>query len=1022
MRGSDSWARTQEALEKMVAHDSNTLESPTSGMLSSPMNTTDENNDGVLKLRPNHHKHRHHKQHHKHHRHHRSDSQNDVDTASIGFTAGSEPSDSSIPDPQLVEASANPLTVDNADDAALDNRKENSGSQILGPAMDLDDGTSASIEAASAAGDAASVDPKEDSQWQIPSPVMDSDEGIVTSMAAVNDSLSLPQATGSDSNNSIMSSGLTKQHRHHKHHHSKSKRVSHMLRKAGTHQATSPSKLGTQDVGSHATADLGGTVGVNSSKSAKENVTLQFTRSSGSVVSWGSGTSAAEASTRARASGLKRMRSVLGDILKEVQEPAEQEQSTSDDKSSDKDPAEDEKATDEKSASDKKSEKTTDEKSASETTTDEKSASNEKSSSDKKSAAPPAAPAAAPAAPAAAPATASQEKEKQAKNGKMGSPEEEEKKVEILEDEIEEETHSEGLAEMLGGIKMNIVRLNERVRAMHEELKDGVTLEEPDTDLTVVHPLSTTMQCIINLTIQYFLIYTAFAVVCSFQDCMGISNTMAYQALKSACDTVIYAPMLCVLFLGTRMRALQITQGKGDPPMFAQIAMQVCTWAVLIQTSLALAIPLFTGQAAQLDDDGNVIPVSQNPAVAGLLMLTKYAAMLGQYIGISVICVAVFMMDARTLKAEPRDLWDNPETSEVEYSPPVSPAVSCTMNLTAQFFAVYLAYSIVTTLIQFFRPGSDFSDTMLRWKGVLDVAKYTVNMAPMLCILFIGARMRALQLDPKNGNPQAWAQMCFYLCTYSILVQTLMVILVPVLGLAEPEKNPLVKGDVKFVAKEGVMNFILSGVRLVALLCLYGGFTAVIFSVIIIEAPRGKVTPPVSPTMQCVICLTMQYFFVYLCLFVALLMHEHVRPVMTTLHVLEAAENTIKFCPMLAVLFVGTRMRALELSKQKGSPQCWAQDAMYIASAATLAQLCLALLLGIFVGGVEADENGNPRVEIRWMPGRALVDFLRCLTFIGLYGGVVTVIISVLIISPDSAHCAKGGFIAIPQIVMLRDY
>merc|ERR1719324_1958511 len=117
--------------------------------------------------------------------------------------------------------------------------------------------------------------------------------------------------------------------------------------------------------------------------------------------------------------------------------------------------------------------------------------------------------------------------------------------------------------------------------------------------------------------------------------------------------------------------------------------------------------------------------------------------------------------------------------------------------------------------------------------------------------------------------------------------------------------------------------------------------------------------------------LTIQYFFVTLMLFLTQTYSEVRRqqlPLIT--RTLEASEATVKFCPMLAVLFVGTRMRALELSKQKGSPQCWAQDAMYIASAATLAQLCLALLLGIFVGGVEADENGNPRVEIRWMPGR----------------------------------------------------
>ena len=35
----------------------------------------------------------------------------------------------------------------------------------------------------------------------------------------------------------------------------------------------------------------------------------------------------------------------------------------------------------------------------------------------------------------------------------------------------------------------------------------------------------------------------------------------------------------------------------------------------------------------------------------------------------------------------------------------------------------------------------------------------------MLCVLFLGARMRALQMDPKHGNPQRWAQNCFFLCT-----------------------------------------------------------------------------------------------------------------------------------------------------------------------------------------------------------------------------------------------------------------
>jgi hypothetical protein len=78
---------------------------------------------------------------------------------------------------------------------------------------------------------------------------------------------------------------------------------------------------------------------------------------------------------------------------------------------------------------------------------------------------------------------------------------------------------------------MNIVRLNENVRSIHEELKDGVTLEATKVE-PLIHPLSTTMQCIINLTIQYFLVYTAFAIVCSAQDFMDTGNTLAYHALK----------------------------------------------------------------------------------------------------------------------------------------------------------------------------------------------------------------------------------------------------------------------------------------------------------------------------------------------------------------------------------------------------------------------------------------------------------------------------------------------------------
>merc|ERR1719398_275002 len=59
--------------------------------------------------------------------------------------------------------------------------------------------------------------------------------------------------------------------------------------------------------------------------------------------------------------------------------------------------------------------------------------------------------------------------------------------------------------------------------------------------------------------------------------------------------------------------------------------------------------------------------------------------------------------------------------------------------------------------------------------------------------------------------------------------------------------------------------------RYLALLALYGGFSTVIVSVYIIQHPTNPaLTPPISPAMQCVMNLTVQYFSVYLMLFVAI--------------------------------------------------------------------------------------------------------------------------------------------------------
>merc|ERR1719456_626893 len=134
----------------------------------------------------------------------------------------------------------------------------------------------------------------------------------------------------------------------------------------------------------------------------------------------------------------------------------------------------------------------------------------------------------------------------------------------------------------------------------------------------------------------------------------------------------------------------------------------------------------------------------------------------------------------------------------------------------------------------------------------------------MLCILFLGARMRALQMDPINGAPQKWAQNCFYMCAYAILAQTLLAVLVPLVMNGEAKFDDKGLGDVEFEVGNKMFGMALTICRYVVMLSIY-----------VVEPPKGpEHTPPISPTMQCVINLTVQFFFVYGLLWVVITLKQ----------------------------------------------------------------------------------------------------------------------------------------------------
>merc|ERR1719160_1689227 len=214
----------------------------------------------------------------------------------------------------------------------------------------------------------------------------------------------------------------------------------------------------------------------------------------------------------------------------------------------------------------------------------------------------------------------------------------------------------------------------------------------------------------------------------------------------------------------------------------------------------------------------------------------------------------------------------------------------------------------------------------------------------------------------------------------------------------------------EYAVENKMIGTVLAIGRYAIMVCIYIGFTCVIWSIFTIEHPNGpQFTPPISVTMQCVINLTVQFFTVYLGIWIADTVNQYIGWDMQKLRTLmDNAKGTINFCPMLAILFVATRMRALMITNNKGAPQGWAQDGMYMATWAVLVQFLMVLFVGLAVAGegekVQIDEDGTPV----WEPSNNILKYvalaLKWVTFLFLYGGIITVIVGVYTMTPETAN------------------
>jgi hypothetical protein len=270
------------------------------------------------------------------------------------------------------------------------------------------------------------------------------------------------------------------------------------------------------------------------------------------------------------------------------------------------------------------------------------------------------------------------------------------------------------------------------------------------------------------------------------------------------------------------------------------------------------------------------------------------------------------------------------------------------------------------------------------------------------------------------------------MCTYSVLFQACLVVVLPYTGkdvrVLKPPA-PSAEGDIMFQGLESSIQAVVETLRYIALLCLYVGFTAVMVSVFTIEHPEDvKLTPAISPAMQCVMNLAVQYFTLYLAIFIAITANQFFKVGAFLIPILEGGLKTVMFAPMLSMLFIACRMRALQLTKATdgtipptAGPQSWAQEGMFLSTWAVLIQVICAILLPIALGGkVVIDEEGNARPE----PGKGqvvgvILSIIRYMCLFSMYVGVGSVMYATYTMTPEMLppYAKKENLlpVAVPQ-------
>jgi len=510
------------------------------------------------------------------------------------------------------------------------------------------------------------------------------------------------------------------------------------------------------------------------------------------------------------------------------------------------------------------------------------------------------------------------------------------------------------------------------------------------------HPLfrgvSVTVHCVMWLCLNCLIIYTGNALARNVDEFAGLTEpSILTETLTAANRVCSYPLMLCTLFVACRMHVLACTGGHGEPPIWVKACMLGCTLGVFVQVLIVLTLPLITeshGSMRLSELSGETCDV--HPKIQPFKFrhgCLKYLTWFLQITSILAIYLGVLGVAYGTLSFTGRN------------GHVASSSIICTVLLSVLYFLVHLVLYVSRTRQTFMGPIFGASGVLERsFRQASLAASMTVRKAAMFAVLFLGCRMRAIQLHPPDGVPPLWAQYSFYATTCFLFLETATSAVVGAMG----EEKVGYYGAYLYTASTAYHIF-QHGFALLVYVCL--GVN--IASIYLIPGTDGTSAsaPALSPAINATLVLAAMYFGVHILTSLAFFAQDVFKKGSKMLQdTLLAAGVSCSYIPLLSILFIAARMRALQISDQKGSSQVWAQDCMWLCVLATFIQVFCCLMMPIFTGSAtKVDEDGHSQYDLRPMIGAYAVTAVKYIALFCLHGGVLAIIVSVFLLDPETA-------------------